>query len=328
MRKVFVLAAAAALVVLSACSSTPSTADPYQVLDEASRASYDALVQVNLGLDVTGSDQPIHLDPSTMRLVLGTRSGKADVALALPLDALHVDAATRAALGVSGDTLDLDVRFDGAALYTKSPMLQPLLSALVRQTGGTPGDYSGWVRLGTKEELAGLAANLVPQASGAPVGSAGPLASHDAASLKRDLEGAGITLTFVERTQRSGHDADHLAAKIDASKLRTSPLGADLTGTQISQIEAALSQVDLKMDLWFAADSHRLVEIDATATGKVSAGASAGIASGEKVSMVLLVSTPSDGSALEAPTDFSELQLAPIIRSLLQSFGQGLFTTP
>jgi hypothetical protein len=325
MRKIFVLVAAAALIVLSACSSKPATSDPYQVLDQATSAGYGDLVQANLGIDVTGSGQNVHVDPSAMQLIVDTKAGKADVAVSLPVDALQLDAATRAAIGLTGDTLDLDVRFDGTALYTKSPLLQSLLTALVMQSGGAPGDYSGWVRLGTAAELGALATGLVPQVSLPPVASAGPFGSHDAASLRTNLEDAGITLTYVGQEDRAGQKADHLTASLDVSKLRNSAMGANLTGSQVSQVEDALAQVDLTTDLWFAADSHKLSEVDVTAVAKASAQASAQASGGDKVAFVLLVSTPKDASALAAPADYTDVQVAPIIQSLIQSFGGGLF---
>ncbi len=190
MRKFVALVAAAAIGLLAACSSQPTSTDPYQVVDQASHATYGDLVQVNLGVDVAGA-QPVHVDPSAIQLVVDTKSGKADVAVSLPIDALQLDAATRAQMGLTGSTLDLDIRYDGTALYTKSPLLQPLLTALVAGSGGTPGDYSGWVRLGTTAELAALAGGLVPQVSIPPLASGGPIPSHDAASLKADLESAG-----------------------------------------------------------------------------------------------------------------------------------------
>jgi hypothetical protein len=319
MRKIFALVAAAALVVLSACGGKPASADPYQVLDQATTAAYGDLVQLNLGVDVTGS-QSVHVDPSAIQLIVDTKGGRADVAVSLPVDALQLDAATRAQMGLTGDTLDLDIRFDGTAVYTKSPLLQSLLTALVLQSGGTPGDYSGWVQLGTTAELGALAAGLVPQMSLGPVASAGPLGSHDAASLKTDLEDAGITLTYAGQEQRSGQKADHLTASIDASKLGSSPLASEVPGGQLSQVKDALAQADLTGDLWFDADSHKLMEVDVTAVDKGSAQASAS-ASGATATFVLRVSTPKDASALEAPATYSKVPLGPIIQSLLQSFG-------
>ena len=328
MRKVFALVAAAAIGLLAACSSSPAATDPYQVVDLATSASYGDLVQANLGIDVTGSGQDVHLDPSAIQLVMDTKSGKADVALNVPLDALQIDAATRATLGLTGSTLDLDIRFDGSALYTKSPLLAPVLSALVAQTGGTPGDYSGWVRLGTAQELAALGAGLVPQVSGLPLASASPFASHDAASLRKDLEAAGITLTYAGREQRGGQQADHLTGALDVAKLENSPMASELPSSQLSQVKDALGQADVTADLWFATDSHRLVEVDVTAVAKAGTGASPLVSAGDKVVFKLLLSTPKDASALEAPATYTELPLAPIVQSLMQSFGQGLFTTP
>ncbi len=325
MRKIFTLVVAAAIGLLAACSSQPSNTDPYQVVDQATHATYGDLVQVNLGVDVAGA-QPVHVDPSAMQLVVDTKSGKADVAISVPIDALQLDAATRAQLGLTGSTLDLDIRYDGTALYTKSPLLQPLLTALVTGSGGTPGDYSGWVQLGTTAELAALVGSLAPQVSIPPLASAGGLPSHDAASLRTDLESAGVTLTYVGREQRNGQSADHLTATIDASKLENSPMASEVPAGQLSQVKDALGQADLTADLWFGADSHQLTEIDATAAPKSGTNASASSSAGDKVSFVLLITAPKDASVLDAPTNFTTLPLAPIIQSLMKSFGQGLFT--
>ena len=326
MRKFVALLAVVAIALLAACSNKPAAVtDPYQVLDAATSASYGDLVQVNVGFDFTGS-QDVHVSPNALRLIVDTKSGKADVALSLPLADLGIDAATRTTLGLTGDTLDLDVRFDGTAVYTKSPLLQPMLTALMAQTGGTPGDYSGWVQIGTAEELAALAASLAPQASFGPLGSVTPAASHDAASLKRDMEEGGVTLTYVGREQRGGVDADHLTVALDVDKFRNSDMAAELPAAQMTQIEVAFTQADITADLWVAADSHKVTEIDATVTGKATAGASADFSAGDKVSFAVLFSEPSDASALQAPADYTELPLAPMIQTLLQSFGPGLFT--
>lgn len=327
MRKLVALAAAAAMLVLAGCSSQQGSTDPYQVLDQATKASYGDLVQLNLGLDGISAGQTVHLDPSAIRIVADNKAGKVDVALALPLDSLQVDAAARAQLGLTGDSLDLDIRYDGAGLYAKGQILQPLLTALVLQAGGAPGDYSGWVRLGTTAELTALAGNLVPQASLVPTTSASPAASHDAASLRHDLEATGITLRYVGREQRDGQQVDHLSATIDAGKLRDSPAAADLSGSELTQVEDALAQYDMVPDLWVAADSHRLTEVDLTLTPKADS-ASPAASDSDTVSFVLLVSAPSDDSALQTPSNATEVSLAPIVQSLLQAFGQGLFTTP
>jgi hypothetical protein len=323
MRKLIALVAAAA--VLAGCSSTPK-ADPYQILNDATQASYGDLVQLNLGLDGTSGGKTIHLDPSAFRVVIDTKSGRADFAMSLPLDALQLDAATRAALGVAGDSLDLEVLYDGTALYAKGQILAPLLTALITQSGGTPGDYSGWVKLGTAAELGALVGSLVPQASLLPTSSGSPAASHDAATLKSDLEAAGVTLTYVGREDHNGKQTDHIAATIDATKLEQSPAASDVPAAQMTQLQGALAQFDIAPDLWFDADTHRLVEVDAKLTPKAGSASPAASASGP-VSLVLKVSTPSDDSALQTPSSATEVNLAPLVQSLLKSFGGFLPST-
>jgi hypothetical protein len=83
----------------------------------------------------------------------------------------------------------------------------------------------------------------------------------------------------------------------------------------------------MSADLWFAGDSHRLSEIDLKLTPR--AGAASPVASGNgPVTLTLLVSTPADDSALQTPSNATDVNLGPIIQSLLQSFGQGLFNLP
>jgi hypothetical protein len=327
MRKLTALAAAAAIVVLAACSSQQAKTDPYQVVDDATHASYGTLVQLSIGVDGTSAGQSVHIDPSAIRLVLDTKAGKVDVALALPLDSLQIDAATRAQLGLTGNALDLEVLYDGTALYAKGQVLQPLLTALLMQTGGTPGDYSGWLRLGTAQELGGLVGGLVPQMSLLPAASPSAAASYNAATLKTNFEKAGINLTYVGREQRGGQQVDHLTATIDATKLEGSPLATEVPAAQMTQVRDALAQVDIAPDLWFAADSHRLTEVDLKLTPKAGAASPAASGTGP-VSIKLLVSTPADDSALQAPSNATDVNLAPIIQSLLKSFGQGLFNLP
>ncbi len=82
-------------------------------------------------------------------------------------------------------------------------------------------------------------------------------------------------------------------------------MASGLPVSQLAQVEGALGQADLAADLWFAADSHRLTEVDVTATPKATANASSPSSAGDKVSFVLLLSTPKDASALEAPANYT-----------------------
>jgi hypothetical protein len=302
----------AAVVLIAGCGGSPTT-DPYELVSKATNASYD-LVQVNVGVSGQSSGSTIAIDPSAIQVVIDGKGGKSAFKLALPVSALGADAAGLAQLGVTGDTIDVQIVFDGEGLYANGPIVSSVLKLLLAQAGQTPGDLSGWLRLGTKEEFAATAQQLGPGA----VPSMAPLASHDAASIKKALNDAGIVLTYAGSASRSGKDADHVTATVDVSKLRSSEAFNSLTGTQLQQIESAFDQMDVSFELWIERGSSRFSELDVHATAKDG--------SGDKADLTILISQPSDASALTAPTDYQEVPLAPIIQTLLQSFGQGLFT--
>jgi hypothetical protein len=311
MRRLIALMAAAMLI--AGCSGS-STTDPYEVLNRAADASYGA-VQVNVGLAAKSAGTSVTIDPQALRLIVDHQAGKGAFKLSLPMASLGTDAAALRALGVTGDTLDIEVVFDGQALYANGPVVSAALTALLAQTGQTPGDLSGWLRLGTAAEFAALFGQLAP---GGAVPSVEPMASHDAASIKKGLEDAGIVVTYAGSEQRAGKDTDHLTVTVDVTKFRSNPTFNSLTGTQLQQLEDAFSKASVAAELWVDRGNHRIVELD------VHVSATDG--SSDKADVTVLVSEPSDSSALSAPSTYTDVPIAPIIQSLLQSFGQGLFS--
>src|SRR6185312_13709414 len=148
MRKLNTLAVAlvALVAVLAGCTGAPAASDPYQVVYDAN-GKWDT-VQVNVGLSVQGGARPLTLDPSAVKFVVDSNAGKALVHLSLPLAQLQVDAATLGQLGITGDTLDLDILWSGDALYAKAPALKNAVQLLLMQAGQTvTGDLGGWLRL-------------------------------------------------------------------------------------------------------------------------------------------------------------------------------------
>ncbi len=312
MRRLTALAIAA--IVLAACGGSAVVTDPYQILDKAASATYD-VVQVNVGLNATSSGQAVTIDPKAIQIIADHKTGKAEFKVSIPLAQLGADAAALAQLGITGTNLDLDVVYDGQALYASGPALSTILSMIMTQTGMTPGNLSGWLRLGTKAEFEALAGQVVPSAL--PSMKPDAVASHDAASIKKGLEDAGITVTYVGAEKRAGVDAAHLAVAVDVSKLTSSPAFADVPSSQAASVKTALQQLGIAADVWIDSSSYRLVEVDVHLTPKDG--------SKDKADVTILVSQPSDTSGLAAPSPYTEVPLTQIVSQLMKTFGQGLF---
>lgn len=302
-----------ALAVGACGSSTPANTDPYDLAVKAMHAQMDQ-VKVQLGLKTSGSSNDMSIDPGAIALVLDTKATKASFHLSLPVSALGSDAAQLKALGVTGDTLDLDVLYDGQALYAKSPLATTLVPLLFAQSGQTiTGDLTGWLKLGTAADfealVAGIGGTLIP--SPAPGASASPgLTDLDAAQLKTELEGSGVVLTYAGTEQRNGVDSAHLTATIDGQKLASSPMAKELPVAQLGQVEALASGGTLTADIWLDRSSNRLNELDLHITGKDSS----------KTDLTVLVSVP-DSTAFDAPATSTDVPVAPLLSTLLKSFG-------
>lgn len=305
-------ALAIAAIVLAGCGGSTLT-DPYQIVDKSASATYD-VVQVNVGLTAIGSGTPVTIDPKSIQLIADHKSGKAEFKIQLPVAQLGADAAALAQLGITSGSLDLDVVYDGQALYANGPVLTTLLTMLMTQAGMTPGTLSGWLRIGTKDEFQALAAQLAPSA----MPSIGPVPSHDAASIKNALGSVGITLTYVGAEKRAGADTAHLAVAVDVTKLTSSPALNGVAASQIETFKTALQQLGISADAWIDSSSYRLVEVDLHVTPKEG--------SSGKVDVTILVSQPTDTSGLAAPSPYTDVPLSQVVSQLLKTFGQGLFS--
>ena len=312
-----------AMLASAACGASatpsPSPADAYQAASRAIQAPMDQ-IEIQVGVQSTGGTNDISIDPSSIQLVLDTKAGKANLHLSLPLSALGSDAAQIQALGVTGDTLDLDVIYDGSALYAKSPLAATLIPMLSLQSG-TPitGDLTGWLRLGTADDFAGLVGSLGAIASAAPEASPAPsgLADLDPEQLKTELENAGVTITYVGTESRNGADSDHLTLTVDQSKLETSPLASQLPSSQLGQIEGLVGGGTLSADVWLDRSDGRLNEADLHI----------GSSDGSKTDVTILVSVP-DSASFDAPSDYTDVPVVPLITTLMQTFGGSLLPTP
>ena len=242
-RRGLALVAVPVALVVAGCSSAPATtapaaaADAYTVAGTVLDAPLDRL-KIQVGVTTTG-ENAVTIPPEAIEVVVDTKAGKGSLHLALPVAALGDQAASLGALGVTGDTLELDAVFDGQGLYVKSPIASKVLPLLMLQSGQVPaGDLSGWLKLGTAQEFEGLLGGL----NAMPSGSAGPvdeLKNLDPAQLKQKLEEAGVVVTYVGPEQRNGVDAEHLTLTLDPAKLAASDIAKQLPAGQLGQIAGA-----------------------------------------------------------------------------------------
>lgn len=310
-RFLILLLALMAVLTVAGCAGAPAATDPYDIARKAMDAKWDS-VQVDVGINAKDGKSTVKIDPGAIRFVVDSKAGKALVHVALPVADLGADAASLKALGVTGDSIDIDVVYDGAALYAKSPVLGSVLGAMLAQSGKMPsGDMTGWLRLGTKEDFASLGA--------AAAGSAKPelpTASLDAAGLKKDFETNGITLTFVAAEKKNGVDANHLKVAIDASKLSGSKAFGDLGGTQLDQLKAVAKTGTISGDVWIDKGTNRVVEADIHAAGTGSNAASGDV--------TISLKTPDAGTSFDAPATYTDLPVKSLLGTFMEMFGGSL----
>jgi hypothetical protein len=307
------LLAAVTVALVASCSGTSQNTDPYDLARKAMDADW-ARVQVEVGLSATSGSDTFTIEKSAIRLVVDSTAGKGSFHLALPAEQLGMDALTRAQLGITGDTIDVDILYDGAALYAKSSMLGFILTLLYAQAGGPPaGDLTGWLRLGTADDFE----TLFQDTAGSAVPSLEPVASIDAKTLKEDLEANGIVLTFAASEQKNGVDANHLTATIDLEKLVQNDAFDSLDRTQLDQISALAKEMTLTGDLWIDKASNRIVELDVHA---VATGQDAGT-----IDVTVTLSEPAAGTSFDAPASYVDIPVEELFTLLMGLMGQGIF---
>jgi hypothetical protein len=310
-RFVILLLALLAVLTIAGCAAAPGSSDPYDIARKAMDAKWDS-VQVDIGINAKDSKSTIKIDPGAIRFVVDSKAGKALVHVALPIADLGADASSLKALGVTGDSIDVDVVYDGSALYAKSPVLGSLLGAMLAQSGQMPsGDMTGWLRLGTKEDLASLGAGAIESAKPEL-----PSASLDAAALRKDLEANGVTLTFVATEQKNGVDANHLKVAIDVSKLSDSKAFDGLTRTQLDQVKAMAKAGTISGDIWIDKGSNRVVELDFHI-----AGAGSDTSTGD---VTVSLKTPDAGTSFDAPAKYTDLPVKSLLGTFMQMLGSSM----
>jgi hypothetical protein len=299
--------------MLAACGGSATTNDPYALTFNATKTGWDQ-VQVDLSLSAVQGSDSISLQPGAVRLVLDTKNGKGLFHLSIPTSALGSSAADLAQLGITGDTLDIDVLYDGQALYAKSPIAPALLQLLYASSGGVPsGDLTSWLKLGTAADFASLAA----LGGVTPTSSAAPMASFaDANALKTALTNAGVTLTFVATETHNGVSAAHVSATVDWTKLASSSaLTSGASAAEIQQAITALQNTNSSIDLWIDG-SNRLIGLEVKGSSKTDAT--------QTFDFNLSFKTPDAGTSLDAPATSVDVPLMTLLGPLLQSLMGGV----
>jgi hypothetical protein len=300
--------------MLAACGGTATSNDPYALAFNATKAGWDQ-VQVDLSISAQEGSDSISLAPGAVRLVLDTKNGKGLVHLSIPKSALGSSAADLAQLGITGDSLDLDVLYDGQALYAKSPLAPALLQLLYASSGGVPsGDLTSWLKLGTAADFASLAAlgGVTPTSSAAAMPT-----FADANVMKAKLLGAGITLAYVATETHNGTNADHVTATIDWTKLAASDVfKSGSSQAEIQQGITALQNTNSSIDLWVDHSNSRLIGIEVKGSSKSDAT--------QTFDVNISLKTPDAGTSLDAPATSVDVPLMTLLGPMLQSLMGGV----
>ena len=295
------------LLVLAGCGSAASS-DPYELVLQSAKTTWSP-VQVNVGIKATTNGTTVTLDPANIAFVVDSAAGKGAFHLSLPAAALGIPAASLTQLGISGSSIDIDLVDDGGALYAKSALFQPLLQLLLGSSGNLPsGDLTGWLKLGTNAELAAFGA----MAQGS-IGKAAPSASagaETAATVKADLDAAGISLTLAGVEKHNGVDAQHLKIAVDATKLTNNPNFAAGAGQNYATAAAAIKQLSIGGDLWIDAGTKHVVEADLH-LAQTSGGSDA-------ADLTITARDPDGSVSLAGPASSVDVPLQTLFAQVLQ----------
>jgi hypothetical protein len=292
-------------IALAGCSGGASS-DPYELVVQSTKATWSP-VQINVGVKATTNGQTVTLDPASIAIVIDETAGKGAFHLSLPAAGLGIPPAALGQLGISGGSIDMDIVDDGAALYARSALFKPMLTMLLGSSGQLPaGDLTGWLKLGTNEQLKAFAAL---GGAGVTRPSASPT-DETAASLKTTMDGIGVTLTFAGAEKHNGADAQHVKVAIDATKLANNPNFAAGAGQNYAMAAAALKQLTLSGDLWLDPASKHLVEADLH-LAQTSGGSDA-------ADIAITAREPDGSVSLAGPAASVELPLQTLFSQLLQ----------
>lgn len=302
---VFVVAA-----LVAACGGTAAAPDPYDQLTTSGKATWDP-IQVNVGVKVTAGGHIVILDPKDIALVVDTAAEKLALHISLPASGLGIPAEAMDQLGIDGDSLDFDMVYAGDALYARSAFFSPMLRMILGPTGKVPaGDLSGWLKFGTKDELAALQA-IGGGAAGMP--SLAPASSL--AATRASFEAAGVTLSSAPNEMHNGIDAQHIKIAVDLTKLASNPDFIAGAGPQSGQAIAMMKALTFSGDLWLDPATNRVLEAD---------GHVASTNDPATVGDVTVTAHDPDGSvSLEPPTSSVDVPLGTLITEMMKLLGKG-----
>jgi len=310
----FIALLIALAAVVAACgSSTSGDIDPYRIASDASKAALDP-VQVNVGFEVKDGATTVTVDPSAFGFVVDHDAGTGALHVSVPTAALGMEAKDLADLGITGSTVDFDIVYDGNGLYARSPILATVLTMVLQPSGDLPsGDLTGWLRLGTKADLAGLLDQFGKSGSVPSFAAPSP---GDATALKAALTDAGITLKLAGTEQHDGSDAYHLTVAVDGTKVLASKMFDSVTRTQLDEMTTALKEVTISGDIWIDKASNHVVEVDGHIVAVKDATQTANI--------TIKIGSPDGSVSTEAPGTFVDVPLKSIVTNLMTLIGQGL----
>jgi hypothetical protein len=264
----------AGAIAISGCSpaASPSPTPPpdaASLLTAAGKATYPTKLEMTFGGSFTSAGATTNLPDKMLVVDVDTAAGAGVVHLAVPTSLLGAGAAPQlAALGVTGDTLALDVLFDGKALYAKSPLLPSLMSQLSLLGGATPlpsitaDTWAMLVDEATMKEITSSAKTAVS--------SAAPVASANTADMKAQLEQAGVTVALGPQTTGPGGPANDIKLTIDPVKLKAyAEANADkLPSNTASQLANLDSLTAFSADAIVDVATSRLEQVTLSAAGK------------------------------------------------------------
>jgi hypothetical protein len=305
--------AVASATLVGACTSTAAPANPYDQLTTSVKTAWSP-IQVNVGLTVTAAGKTVTLDPKDVAFVVDEAAQTFALHVSIPAMGFGIPESALSELGIDGDTVDFDVLYAADALYARGAFLKPMLKSILGPVGKLPaGDLTGWLKLGTKEELAALSA-LERSAAGVPSASQGPL---DAGVLKASLDEVGISLTTAGVEAHNGANAQHLKIAVDMAKLAADPSFVAGAGGNTAQVAAMAKAITLSGDIWIDQASNRVVESDLHVATTADAAAVA-------LADVTVTARDPDGSvSLAPPASSIAVPLSTLISQVMKMMGKG-----
>lgn len=299
--------------VIAGCGA-PATNDPYVLTSNALDASWSR-VQIDVSLRAQIAGESVSLERGALRLAMDVESGKALFTLSIDARDFGLEPAELPFLGLRDPRIEVDVLFDGEAVYARSPLAAEFLPMLLGEFGeAAQEDYAGWLRLGSREEfevLAALASMSQPQPEVAP--QLAELAAMSPAEIQAWMEGAGVTLSYEGVEQREGVQASHLRMVMDMAKLVQSQQLPGVDPRQLAEIAAA--EAVITADAWLNPATSRPVEVSLELTSSDPEL--------EQLSLAVYFSEPDASVTFASPESYVDVPVVSLIQQFMGGFGPG-----